>query len=307
MKRNHGNLALIAVLAVVWLFTAGSARADLIMPTGVTATSWYTDAETHPNNLINGSEIKNDNDILSPDLSAESADATHESHPGGPGFSMWHAGSGTPGTGPGVVADQVLIFELGGKFDLTEAYIWQFNQSCCSPPGRGVDEFTLHVSTDGVDNFGPAIGGTLSLPPAFATEPITATSFPLVASGVTHVKIEILSAQSGNLEEYVGLSEVRFESSSPPVLIGDINLDLTVDRKDVAEFVTHYGEIGSVFTTGDFDSDSITGLSDLALMQLHFGETIEGTSPSAVPEPSTFSMLIIGCVLFGWKRRVKSR
>ena len=97
-----------------------------------------------------------------------------------------------------------------------------------------------------------------------------------------------------------------FLGTTPPKLVGDINLDNVVDRKDVAEFVTHYGATDSVFTTGDFSdpADMITGLDDLALLQQHYGEfaPIPGDSPTAVPEPSTLFLLVASIPAFGFRR-----
>ncbi len=94
--------------------------------------------------------------------------------------------------------------------------------------------------------------------------------------------------------------------TTDPPIVGDINNDDVVDRKDVAEFVTYYGANGdSTFSTGDFNDDSDTSLADLALMQKHFGEST--ASPAAVPEPSALILSVLGMMgslRFGrWRKR----
>ena len=86
---------------------------------------------------------------------------------------------------------------------------------------------------------------------------------------------------------------------------GDINQDDVIDRADAATFVPHYGKQGdSKFGTGDFDKDNDTTLSDLALMQSHFGEVNEGGAPAAVPEPSSLVLLSLAAVTWiGFHRR----
>ncbi len=123
----------------------------------------------------------------------------------------------------------------------------------------------------------------------------------------------------GELDEFTiwntTLSQEEIDAliTPPPTGIpGDIDLSGVVDRADVAQFVGHYGTVeGSVFTTGDFDNpaDGKTGLSDLALLQRHFGESTPA-SPATVPEPTTLILSVMGMmgwVFFGWRRKRNCR
>ena len=95
-----------------------------------------------------------------------------------------------------------------------------------------------------------------------------------------------------------------------PEIPGNINGDLIVDRADVALFVAAYGNTaGGGFASGDYDGDGKTGLSDLALTQLHFGEIVPA-SPAAVPEPSACILCVMGLIgwlAFGCRRKKSSR
>ncbi len=105
-------------------------------------------------------------------------------------------------------------------------------------------------------------------------------------------------------DRYFTIMEVRTAYDSEPSIAGDIEPDGDVDRADVALFVAAYGST----TAGDYDGDGNTGLTDLALTQLHFGETAPNPSPTAVPEPSTLILTVMGMIgwaFFGWRRKKK--
>lgn len=201
------NKALLVALATTVVAT-GSAHAVMITPVAVSATSWYDDGSVAvpPENLINGSNFNDTGDPLT---------STHGASQLASG--MWHAASGQGTTGSAVVDDQELIFDLGGAYDLTGAFIWQMNQNFnFATLARGVDEFEILVSTDGGSNFASVGTFNLDIPSNTAVEPVQVKSFASTAFGVTHVQFNINSALSGNPSENVGLSEVRFQAVPEP-------------------------------------------------------------------------------------------
>lgn len=203
-KKNDTLLrGLCAAAAVVSVGFAASAHAAMITPTAVSATSWYDDGsiDLPPENLINGSNFNDTgNPLTSTHGNGQLADG------------MWSAASGQGASGPAVVDAQEVIFDLGGAYDLAGAYIWQKNQTFVGVPTltRGVNELEILVSADGGINFASIGLFNLVIAGGTSTEPVQVKTFASVALGVTHVKFNINSALSGNANEYVGLSEVRF-------------------------------------------------------------------------------------------------
>ena len=179
------------------------ARADIVRPAGVAGQSFWSNFE-HPLNLINGSGLVDTGGGI------ESATALHNQT----GF--WHAtetfGVGFGGGGPAVVANESLTFTLPGTYNLTAAHIWQFNQ-----PGlasRGVNQYDLSVSSDGV-SWTPMITNGILAISGGGNIPVQSPNFDsnATATGVRFARLQIDSAHSGAANEYVGLSEVRFEGT----------------------------------------------------------------------------------------------
>jgi hypothetical protein len=85
-----------------------------------------------------------------------------------------------------------------------------------------------------------------------------------------------------------------FGDSSPPTLIGDLDDDGDVDRRDAALLATHFGELSGAGDEGsDLDGDGDVDLHDWGTLQNHLGDTL-GESPLAapVPEPSALALLV---------------
>lgn len=179
---------------ILLVAASASVQGAVITGVGATATTYYAAAQT-PTNLVNDSG-----------LVGTGFSALHDSD--GSANRQWHAGvgQGTGGAAP-VVNDQAITFNLGGTYNLTSIYIWQANQTGLF--GRGVNQFDLMYSIDGGGNWLTA-ASNLNL--AISTGGnIAAQQFSLAQSGVTHVRIEIDSAHSGLTNDYVGLSEVKFD------------------------------------------------------------------------------------------------
>ena len=189
--------------------------ARLIRPVGAVASSEYDNGlglRLVAEHLIDGSG-----------LSAESMSATHR--PGKSAEGMWHTGvrttedagfrddrgmeNGARATGPCVVAEQYVIFDLGGPFELSGALVWGYNQN---DRGRGVQDFQLLVSTTPHgDDFLPVDGGPFSLQRTHAgNQSVSAERIEFQAERVRRVKLQVLTNHADEAHGHVGLSEVRF-------------------------------------------------------------------------------------------------
>jgi probable HAF family extracellular repeat protein len=110
-------------------------------------------------------------------------------------------------------------------------------------------------------------------------------------------------------------------SSPDPSIPGDANLDGTVDRRDLAIVVEHFGATcGATFEQGDFDGDGGVSMMDLLIVKRQFGDpgapggaaAGTATGPAGVPEPATVWLALafaaIGATIFGrWCKKAQSR
>ena len=190
--RAHVNLFWTAMLV---LGIAGAASAALITPTGVVATTLGGGYE--PINTINGSG-----------LTGTGASATHGNGSGS--GTMWLSNQ-TMSHGVG----QIITFDLGGLYNLSAAYIWQYNQW----PGndalhRGIQQYDIFVAgADGIFPGAPLIAdATLTLGNPGGS--ISAQVQALTATGVQFVRFRVDSTFPQATGDVAGLSEVRFESAA---------------------------------------------------------------------------------------------
>ena len=183
-----------------------------VTPTLAYASTYYAAAQS-PTNLINNSGLNTSSDNV--DLFVH--------FPHGSANNMWHAGAGqgTTGAAP-VVADQYLMFDLGGNYDLTEAFLWQLAQN--GNLGRGIKEFRLLGSPDAAKaeeilnpSDTPDLAGfteilsTTTLAQWSGSGNATTQAFDLTAaSNIRRVYLEVISSHSGNINDYVGLAEIKF-------------------------------------------------------------------------------------------------
>lgn len=227
--------------------TFSEVRADVITPVDVIATSEFgvveflgTFSDVFATDLIDGGgliDVEDTPDYVLDDLHDNDGSSTNAWHSGDmdAGIPGGIVDDGDPFTPP-PVDDQILEFDLGAAFVVTHAHIWQQNQAgfgVALALDRGVDEFDMYASSsaDGEDF---TIVGRFPLEaedgafevPAQIVEPTE----PFVAR---RVRFDLVSAISGLDNEFVGLSEVRFEGEPIAAVEGDFNEDLEIDVIDI--------------------------------------------------------------------------
>lgn len=214
--QKRKNAARIAGRVYVGLgvagLVAGGVRADVITPTSDFASSYYSSAQ-NPVNLINNSGMNETGPVSS--WTAQSDGSAN---------GMWHAGAGQGigGSAP-VVANQYVVFDLGANYTLTSAYLWQMFQP--GNLGRGIQNFQLLASPNA-----PSAADAANPPATYNTSGFTtilntsilneaSSSSPTQTfslSGATNVRqvyLKILSDWNGFTNDYVGLSEIKFEGT----------------------------------------------------------------------------------------------
>ncbi len=92
-------------------------------------------------------------------------------------------------------------------------------------------------------------------------------------------------------------------------LVGDANLDGTVDNTDLVALLTHFGESGQTQATGDYNGDGTVNNTDLVALLTDYGQSLPGgmllaaggggadaaadsAAPAAVPEAGTLAVLL---------------
>jgi hypothetical protein len=89
------------------------------------------------------------------------------------------------------------------------------------------------------------------------------------------------------------------------VLPGDYNGDGSVDAGDYVVWRKNSGLTGgATYAKGDGDRDGNVTIADYAIWRSHFGQTASGSGSgdglaSAVPEPSSLALAVIGICLLG--------
>lgn len=185
------------------------AQADIVTPVSATASSSFA---IPPSALIDGSGLNGVGPIPG---------QRHNNNENG----MWIAGIGSQ------AQNESLEFTFDLNYNLSSAIIWQYNgvNGFGSPtPERGIDAFDILVSPDLVTPFVSLGSFNLNI----ATDPLDPAGEPAQikaltgASSVRRVRFDINSAHGGPTQEFVGLSEVRFEGTAlPPPTTRTWNVD----------------------------------------------------------------------------------
>jgi hypothetical protein len=102
------------------------------------------------------------------------------------------------------------------------------------------------------------------------------------------------------LGQTVALSDVLLRY----VRYGDANLSGTVNIGDFAILASNFN-LGGRWGTGDFNYDGTVNIGDFSLLAANFNLGVPGDLPrgAAVPEPVAGSLLAIGGLLAGRRRR----
>jgi hypothetical protein len=189
---NALKIIMLCCVAIAFAFS-GSAGAEYLTAVDATATTTYGDDPEglDADRLIDGSG-----------LDVDSLEGLHA--PADLAETMWHSSGG-------VVADEEIVFDLGGTYNLTNIHIWPFNQSSLYGDlwHRSVKDFDVLVSSDGVGY--TQVGSTLLLQEPPGDTPVPVQTFDFDASEVAYIKIDILTSWNGTTSDWVGLSEVRFD------------------------------------------------------------------------------------------------
>jgi autotransporter-associated beta strand protein len=134
--------------------------------------------------------------------------------------------------------------------------------------------------------------GKLDLTDNILVSPGTAgNAEDLIDRGVAHPGHFITSAAGlmlGYKDSGGGNYEVR------ATLLGDANLDGTVNAADLADLAGNYGKSsGQMWANGDFDSNGNVNVADLADLTSNFGATLSGEGTAAGSAPATATAVAV--------------
>lgn len=179
--------AILEISAAAWLLNSSAQAQVLIGPTILSYSSQLSYCcNRKAAYLVDGSGLTaGATGVLG------NADSTHGTGPDG---TMWVSDTGD--TSP------VLVFNLGGSYDLQTARIWNYNEGCCT--AFGAKDIQVSVSADNVIY---TILSTNTLVQGGGSTAQPAQDLSTVALGVRYVRLRILNNYGGAL---FGLSEVRF-------------------------------------------------------------------------------------------------
>ena len=100
------------------------------------------------------------------------------------------------------------IFDLGGTYSLSDIAIWQYDRDQGGNQDRGVKDFTLEFSSDGM-SFTSLLGTTtLSIAQSLPSTNEPAQIFSLGNTTASHVRLNYLNNYGD--PDFTGLSEVQF-------------------------------------------------------------------------------------------------
>jgi hypothetical protein len=182
--------------------------------------------------------------------------------------------------------------DLGSSFNLNVTV----NNSASVVAANGADVLYYSLTTSGavtgsfLNYKDAALGGSNLHSVGFDTSSIGSKS------GI----ITVTSANQG-----IPVGTINIPMSFLVVLPGDYNGDGSVDAGDYVVWRKNSGLTGgATYATGDGDRDGDVTLADYNIWRSHFGQTASGAGSgagfaTAVPEPSSFALVLIGICLVG--------
>jgi hypothetical protein len=115
------------------------------------------------------------------------------------------------------IAATVITFDLGGAYDVTDIYLWQYHRS---QTGRGLRSFDIAFSTDGGTTFGTAVAASTLGITEFTIGSTSGNStaqqrtFSSTQSGVDAIQFSIIVNHGDTTR--LGISEIRFGGTAVP-------------------------------------------------------------------------------------------
>jgi len=239
-----------------------------------TQTEWINNgtmtANTSDSYVVFGTERIQGNEGVVPDI------VTKETNAG--------AIDGTEGalSGWGTLNNYTTTGGVGGDKTTWDAYLRTWNTH---PPQLVVDEtvdlMQLVIASDQV----------------FSTDPEN----PDITVNLGYVTADF-DPSTGKPTPIIETLTLPAQVVEPEWIDGDANMDGTVDLIDLGRVGLNWGVSPADWSMGDFNDDDIVDLVDLGRLGLHWGESLP--TASAVPEPGTIAMLILGALcLLGYRLR----
>jgi hypothetical protein len=156
------------------------------------------------------------------------------------------------------------------------------------------------------------VGGELAIALAPAYAPNYLDEFNIITAGAVAGRFSSVTGYQVNTDMSLAAvyqpTSVKLVAAYP----GDANFDGKVNLIDLTILAKYYGgtvHVGDEWQDGDFNQDGKVNLIDLTILAKNYGKSMPGlvASPplvgAMVPEPTTVSLLAIGCAALARRRR----
>jgi len=242
LKSGPQSRALAALAACGLAMSAPALRAAIIAPllstdAGSLTSSFFSseDAARAFDSALNGSGLSatpTDANVLS--VTHTSATLSDNHYLGNVANTRTDQGDNTI-----QIVDEVLTFDLGGKFNVTDIYLWTYERSQAS---RGLVSFDIAFSTDGGATYSAAVAAsTLGITDfqLWGDWTVTTPQQRTFSSALTGVDvIQFSNIVNGGDTSRLGISEIRFGGTAIPEpaasLLGGLGALLLLRRRRCA-------------------------------------------------------------------------